>query len=161
MNAFDWREKLKVSQQYLSGHSAEIDISDLKKPISSVVTRTLSVVGSRTPLREIAEQLMKENTEFALVQDTPETIQGVLRRDALHAAMVSLGDRFDRMVVANIMDRNVCIEPESATISEVMNRMTFGDCLCTVVVDGMGRPISIISAKAVCKLVQNLFESKS
>ena len=149
MMVFNWREELRVSQRRLQLLASQELKSKLNQPVYSLPLDPLLSVPSSCTIRQAAREFMQNDLHYALVQDTPDTIQGVLRSEAVHAALVSVGTEADRLVITNIMDRNICVEPDSATIEEVLNRIAWGGCSCAVLVDSMGRPSSLASPPAL------------
>ncbi|RMD83843.1 MAG: CBS domain-containing protein [Candidatus Dadabacteria bacterium] len=157
MTVSSWRDELRLSQRKIEVLSDREATRRLNDPVSSLELDPLFVLNSDYPLNKAAKVMFNKSVEFALVQDDPDTILGVLRRDAVHAALISSGD-LKGLTVANVMDRNICVEPDSATISEVLNRMAWGGCCCAVLIDSKGEPVGLASPKTLMKAVSNILE---
>ena len=105
-----------------------------------------------------ALHLFKEHdVDFILVQDFPDAVKGVLKRETLMAAEPIERVSANPLTVLNFVDRQVCIEPESATVREVLARMTKGFSPCMLIVDTCGRPVTLVSPRSlVLALSENL-----
>ena len=149
MPLVDWREELKALEERIRRLKNEGTQSILKRSISELADERPIRLRSTSALRVAAIELAQADSEFALVQDAPDAIQGVLCRETLEKVLNSPGIVIEDLTVANVMDRKICIEPESASVLEVMDRMTLGFCHCTVIVDTIGRPKTIVSPRSL------------
>ncbi len=155
MEFVDWGEELKVRREQLRSQ-LENGESELQQSIGGVIEKGVRAIPSNTTLRVALECFESDDIEYALVQDSPDSILGVVRRNSLHAALVAVKDHFDLIPVNNIMDRRICVEPLVATVAEVMDRMAVGGCACTVLVDDLGRPHSIVSPKSILMALKRI-----
>ena len=148
LGVVDWREELENFQERydaFGNNGCGHDI--LREEVRSLLHLGLLVVKSKDKVSYVLDMFESDDSDFALVQDTPDTIQGVLSKDVTHHFCISAGTKARKVRVSSIMDRKICIEPESASIREVMERMTKGACACTVVVTTTGLPKFIVSPK--------------
>ncbi|MCB9029945.1 MAG: CBS domain-containing protein [Deltaproteobacteria bacterium] len=159
MAIHNWREELKLSQQKLESVKSRA-AKELNKPIRSLQTKPIASIRPATTLRTAASEFIDFDVEHALVQETPDTFVGVLRREAVHAAIVAAGKETPSVTVVTIMDRNICVEPDSATIGEVLNRMAWGGCTCAVLVNSEGEPSGIISPSIILDHVNELINEE-
>ncbi|MCB0332228.1 MAG: CBS domain-containing protein [Bdellovibrionales bacterium] len=155
MHLSEWSERLKFIQIGIEGKSVGKRISPLlDRSISEVFPRNLVVLTPTQRATEALSHLEDEGVDFALIQDSPDTILGVLDRESISSFVEASTRPVGDLVVASLMSRNVCIEPDSATLREVMERMTLGSCPCTVIVDRIGQPVFIVSPKAIIEFFE-------
>ena len=150
LHVIDWREELaNFQERYDSLGKFGRDYCILREEIKTVLDLPLSVIHTADSIFSAYSILTSDDCEFGLVQDTPDTIQGVLSREVAQHFCESSASDAETVSVSSIMDRKICIEPEAASVREVMDRMTKGACACTVVVSANGHPRFIVSPKTL------------
>ncbi len=155
MHLSEWSERLKFIQVGLEGKSVDKSIAPfLDQSVCDVFPRNLVILAPTVKATEALRQLEEEHVDFALIQESRDTILGVLDRDSIECFLEASTRPVSDLVVASLMSRNVCIEPDSATLREVMERMTLGSCPCTVIVDRVGQPVFIVSPKAIIEFIE-------
>ncbi len=149
----DWRQELCTFQQCLEFSSGDNTLLDtLKRPITDIFSPGLITLHSGTSVYDAIVLLLESRADFALVQDSPDSINGVIRIESLDQALIEdAGNR--GLTVSSFMDRNVCIEPDCATCLEVMNRITLGYCPCTVLINQRGEPCGIITPRLLIEVL--------
>lgn len=103
------------------------------------------------------DKMTDRDVEFSLIQESADTLLGVLSKHELETVLTrdpSTEPRHNgQLAVRSIMGRNICIEPETASLLEVMDRMTMGSCACAVIVNNLGHPRSIATPQSVVRLL--------
>ncbi|MDZ4785322.1 MAG: CBS domain-containing protein [bacterium] len=133
--------------------------SILSKSIESLRLESVLSLAINFTLKEAQEIFASESLRYALVQDSPEIILGVLRADAVEEIFSKSSADAKFASIANAMDRDIMIEPHSATVGEILNRACVGKHHCCVVVDNSGNPIGIISVRDLLAQTIKAFRS--
>jgi len=157
VEAQDWRAELSGLQEWAEQDQAAIQVREaFKNEISSFSNSGLLVLKSSESITDAIVKLADEDSEFALIQDSPDTIRGLIEREVVLETVSSEQVDVRQLTVAHLMDRRICIEPDSATVLEVVSRMTNGACSCTLIVDRLGRPQFIVSCRSMFFALRDL-----
>lgn len=124
----------------------------LSRELGSLKLCNILIAPSSLSLHD-SSHLLRSNDEVLLVQDFPDTFEGVVSRAQIDDALES-GD--SRVQLGQVVDRQIAIEPEFATLSELVDRFVYGGMSFAVVVDRQGRPQSVISLDTVRGLVPSI-----
>jgi signal-transduction protein with cAMP-binding, CBS, and nucleotidyltransferase domain len=130
----------------------------LNKKVCAISHTPLTTLRTTDTVTKAQSTFAEIDSDFVLVSASSETLDGILQRQLLSQALKQSTVK----TVAQCMERNVCVEPETATVLEVLDRMTIGFCRCTVVVDHhSGSPMSIISPQELYEFLSSFFELPS
>jgi hypothetical protein len=125
---------------------AELD--GLERSVTDVYNEPLLALHTTDSLEKAQSAFASSNVDYLLIQDSPGTLAGILGKDSVAAAFTHQGKAAKAITAEVYMDRNICIEPETATPLEVLDRITIGCCPCTLIVDhNKGFPLFIISPR--------------
>lgn len=124
----------------------------LCEPISKHVSSNIVVIEPDVSLEEALSRLSEVGESIALVQGSPSRIDGIVQLAAVKSA---LSDRTKKSSgkITDLMERNISIEPDVASLREVIVRMTAGACHCVVVVDTLGTPYAVVTPQQVYNAV--------
>lgn len=148
MDLVNWRAELQaIEERFMRLRESQRMI--LKLPILDLVEHEVTTVRSSTSFSDALKLFSDKEIDFILVQDFPDTVKGVLKRETLIAAQPIEKASARPLSVLSFIDRQICIEPESANVEEVLSRMTKGFSQCMLVVDAFGRPLSLVSPRSL------------
>ena len=138
-----------ASQQFLSAS------------IGDVVEPDLITVAAYTSVQDAVAQMREQAAQFALVQDSPTSIQGIVELERLEELAADAAGIGRELVVASVMSRNVSLEPHIASVREVSNRIIWGGCRLVTIVDRLGEPVSVVSAETLVRVILRTFPDLS
>lgn len=146
------KQKLALCYEFLRQEGAGIT---LHSEIGSVANRTLLTLPSSLTLREALCRFNIKRLNYALIQDSPDTILGVVAREDIECR-VELSSQLDSFTLVKIMNRNTSIEPLSATVLEVMERLTTGLSASVVLVQENGKPTAVLGSSDLLSILRAL-----
>ncbi len=154
-NGHHWREQLlEIHDSLVSGveePSAEYQM--LHSLIRHLPHEPLLVFNPDVTVASAYHQMYEYGVNFSLIQESQDTLLGVLDRGELEALLESASGKSSELAVSAVMGRNICIEPDTATLLEVMDRITMGACPCTIIVDSAGCPRSIVTPQSLIRIL--------
>ncbi len=153
-----WSTTLYNYYQKLSSHGKSASLPDtLDTSVHQIKLPGLLSLQPDQSVDEVISFMKDGNQDFALVRSSYQSIQGILSREVAQKAIENTPECGVPPKVVELMDRNICIEPDSATLLEVIERITIGGCPCAVIVDStLGDPIGILSPKELLRYLPEL-----
>ncbi|RMG39562.1 MAG: CBS domain-containing protein [Candidatus Dadabacteria bacterium] len=125
----------------------------MKRKISDLFDTGIVSISADASLHDALEKLIEFDAQEALVQDSPDTIEGVLYKSSILKLLDTPGSDPFNFKVRSLVDRRMCLEPDTATFGEIVSRMALGLCRSTVVVDRLGRPVQILTPAKLLSLL--------
>ena len=126
--------------------------SCLHEPVRELFSKEIIILAPHTGVRDAFAQLDKNKIDVALVCEAPGTFLGTVSIDSLAKVILS-DNRHDArqhpQIVSTLMARNVLIEPDDATLLEVIERISLSDSQCVVIVDERGNPVRVLHEKLI------------
>lgn len=141
-----------VINKILDGKRSDSYETFLQETARSLDPQPIISLASQTTLIEAAEAMTIEGASYALIQDRPDIILGVLRAEVLFEVLSDGDVMTASLSVSSVMDRNFCVEPDTVTIAELLQRVCVGHNKSCVIVDIYGNPVGAISLSALLAL---------
>ena len=127
------------------------------KPIRDLFPKEVVVLSPTMGIREAFLHLDELKIGVAIVQETSDTILGVVSIDTLARLILSsdkntsFNSSDSAKIISSVMARNISIEPDDATLLEIIERISVGHCQFVVVVDERGNPSHVLHEKNIQK----------
>lgn len=146
VNEGDFKFEFRCLHERLLNIAGHAVLQKLKHPIGEFDSVPLESTLSSERLQKAMTKMNNHDLPFLLVRDGQNSFSGVLRMDRCQKVeQNSSKAAFSSLLVSDAMDRNICIEPESASVIEVMSRMVYSGVGAAVIIDEKGQPAFIVS----------------
>jgi hypothetical protein len=150
MTLVNWHTELKDWHNSLKDYEGETPIPLFNEPITCIDAGSLLVFHSDTPISHISAIMSQEDCDFALIQNQPDVIEGVISRRDVDKVIGQKGVDGDKVSAATLMETvSFCIEPDNTTIGEIVEKMSCGSCYCAIIVDRQAQPIFLVSPRSL------------
>jgi len=145
------RERLFVYKSLLeseSRFSPEID-GILFESVSSLFPPSILFLTPEDPIESACLQLERDYFLYGLVQNSPDSILGVLDGLKVRELLSRGGESAKILRVGSCMSRSISLEPDSASLKDILDRLIHGSSPYVIVVNRHGQPTRILSADVV------------
>jgi len=145
------RERLFVYKSLLeseSRFSPEID-GILFESMSALFPPSILLLAPEDPIESACLQLERDGFSYGLVQNGPDSILGVLDGSKIRELLSRGGQSAKVLRVGSCMSRSISLEPDSASLMDILDRLIHGSSPYLIVVNRHGQPTRILSADVV------------
>lgn len=156
MEFISWLDELRRWKTEIQGGRKKTVPGFFREEIGRIPFGPVTSIKSETSINSASNVMLDRDCDFALVRDAEDSIQGVVGKQAIARVLVRKELDGDRLKISIITDSNICIEPCDSTVQQVLDRITFGEYPCAVVVDRTSEPIHIVSARELLFAVKEL-----
>jgi CBS domain-containing protein len=127
----------------------------LEKPISDLMTREPLVVDADATVVAAVNAMNENHIGCVLVQKDGELVGIFTERDGLRKVAFREGNRSWK--VEAVMTRNPVTLPPNASVAYALNKMSVDGFRHIPVVNGLGKPIGVLSVKDIVDFLVEFF----
>jgi|GEM_PF-6003100 len=152
----DQREQLFVHKSLLESERAFSDQSSclLYRPVSQLFPNSIITISPEEPIAHACGVLAQQGFEYGLVCDSRDSIHGVLDRRKVQELIRSGGRGAAGLRVASCLSRNISLEPDSAHLGDILDRLIHGSSPYLLIVDRLGQPTRVLTGSVVLAMLQ-------